>query len=89
MKTIIEMAREAKLPVNHPDWADAARRFAALVRADEREKVIAAPLPVQRQWVGLTEEEQLECMGPDAVRLPPGWREVIGWVETKLREKNT
>jgi hypothetical protein len=34
---IIRMALEAKLPVNHPDWADAARRFAALVRADERE----------------------------------------------------
>ena len=35
---IIRMAREAKFPVNHPDWADAARRFAELVRADEREK---------------------------------------------------
>jgi hypothetical protein len=38
---IIRMALEAKLPVNHPDWADAARRFAALVRADEREKFCA------------------------------------------------
>jgi hypothetical protein len=35
---IIRMALEAKLPVNHPDWADAARRFAALVRAQEREE---------------------------------------------------
>ena len=35
---IIRMALEAKLPVNHPDWADAARRFAALVAAAEREK---------------------------------------------------
>jgi hypothetical protein len=34
---IIRMALEAKLPVNHPDWADAARRFAALVAAAERE----------------------------------------------------
>jgi hypothetical protein len=34
---IICMALEAKLPVNHPDWADAARRFAALVAAAERE----------------------------------------------------
>ena len=34
---IIRMAREAKFPVNHPDWADAARRFAALVAAAERE----------------------------------------------------
>jgi hypothetical protein len=34
---IIRMALKAKLPVNHPDWADAARRFAALVAAAERE----------------------------------------------------
>jgi hypothetical protein len=45
---IIRMALEAKLPVNHPDWADAARRFAELVRADER------------VWVGLTDEEVIE-----------------------------
>ena len=30
---VIRMAREAKFPVNHPDWADAAVRFAALVAA--------------------------------------------------------
>ena len=42
----------------------------------------------KQEWVGLTEEERLECMGLDAVRLPPGWREVVGRVEAKLREKN-
>lgn len=39
---VIRMAREAKFPVNHPDWADAAVRFAALVTADARAARIAA-----------------------------------------------
>ena len=39
---VIRMAREAKFPVNHPDWADAAVRFAALVAADSRAARIAA-----------------------------------------------
>ena len=37
---VIRMAREARLPCNHPDWADATERFAALVAAAEREAVI-------------------------------------------------
>ena len=35
---VIRMARKARSPVNHPDWADAAERFAALVAAHEREE---------------------------------------------------
>ena len=35
---VIRMAREARLPCNHPDWADATERFAALVAAAEREE---------------------------------------------------
>ena len=32
-----EFARQAKLPVMHPDWQEAAQAFADLIRADERE----------------------------------------------------
>lgn len=39
---VLRMAREAKFPVNHPDWADAAVRFAALVAADANHARIAA-----------------------------------------------
>jgi len=34
---IIRMAREAGLPCQHPDWIEAAERFAAIVAAHERE----------------------------------------------------
>ena len=37
-----EFARQAKLPVMHPDWQEAAQAFANLIRADEREKFCAA-----------------------------------------------
>ena len=37
MKTIIEMAREAKLLPNYEVYKDDLERFAELVRADERE----------------------------------------------------
>ena len=45
----IELAKQAKLPVNHPDWADAARRFAKLIRADERE-ACAKVCEEQEDW---------------------------------------
>ena len=32
-----EFARQAKLPVMHPDWQEAAQAFADLIRDDERE----------------------------------------------------
>jgi hypothetical protein len=44
MKTIIEMAREAG--IIYPEMVDKTlERFAELVRADERERIIAANIP--------------------------------------------
>ena len=44
--------------------------------------------PQAREWVGLTDEELLDCLGPEAVRIPPGWRTLTSAIEAKLREKN-
>ena len=41
---VLRMAREARFPVNHPDWADAAVRFAALVAANANAARITAQL---------------------------------------------
>jgi len=43
----IELAKQAKLPVNHPDWTDAALRFAAAIRADERKQLEAELLKLK------------------------------------------
>ena len=42
----------------------------------------------QRHWVGLTDEEILECLGPEAARIPPGWSKLTDAIEAKLKEKN-
>ena len=42
----------------------------------------------QRQWVGLTNEEIRDCLGPEAVRIPPGWSMLTQAIEAKLKEKN-
>ena len=44
--------------------------------------------PPKRPWVGLTDEEVLGCLGPEAVRIPPGWSKLTRAVEAKLKEKN-
>jgi len=41
-----------------------------------------------RPWVGLTDEEILDCLGPEAVRIPPGWKKLFRDIEAKLKEKN-
>ena len=51
-----------------------------------------APLytaPPQREWVGLTDEEIRDCLGPEAVCIPPGWSKLTRAIEAKLKEKNT
>ena len=40
MKTVVEMAREANLPACHTTHSKALERFAALVRADERDRAM-------------------------------------------------
>jgi hypothetical protein len=45
--------------------------------------------PPQRPWVGLTDEEIRDCLGPEAVRIPPGWSRLTRAIEAKLKEKNS
>ena len=42
---------------------------------------------VQKEWVGLTDEEIMSLL-PGAVRLPPGWADTVRVIEAKLKEKN-
>ena len=49
MKTIIEMARQVGYPIQHDEWRKATEEFDALVRADERERLLVGvemPEPV-------------------------------------------
>ena len=41
-----------------------------------------------RAWVGLTDEEIMQCLGPGAVRIPEGWSKLTRAIEAKLKEKN-
>ena len=49
---------------------------------------LALPAQEQRPWVGLTDEEIRDCLGPEAVRIPPGWSRLTRAIEAKLKEKN-
>ena len=51
-------------------------------------EALAQPAP-QREWVGLTDEEIRDCLGPEAVCIPPGWSKLTRAIEAKLKEKNT
>jgi len=42
----------------------------------------------KRPWVGLTDEEIRDCLGPEAVRIPSGWSRLTRAIEAKLKEKN-
>jgi len=44
--------------------------------------------PPQRLWVGLTDEEIRDCLGPEAVRIPLGWSRLTRAIEQALKEKN-
>ena len=47
--------------------------------------------PPQRTWVGLTDEEMLDCLTPldaEAKRLPLGFKWFAQAIEAKLKEKN-
>lgn len=43
---------------------------------------------LRKPWVSLTDEDLLRCLGPDAVRIPPGWYKLARAIEAKLKEKN-
>ena len=42
----------------------------------------------KREWVGLTDEDLLRCLGPEACRIPFGWYKLARAIEAKLKEKN-
>ena len=44
--------------------------------------------PPKREWQGLTNEEIRDCLGPEAVRIPPGWSILTRAIEAKLKERN-
>lgn len=67
----------------YPEWIDATKVF---VHTNFQVFLIAPP---QREWVGLTDEEIKDCLGPEAVRIPPGWSKLTRAIEAKLKEKNT
>ena len=54
---------------------------------------VTQEIPVEevykREWLGLTDEEIKDCLGPEAVRIPPGWSKLTRAIEAKLKEKNT
>jgi len=49
---------------------------------------LAQPEQEQRLWVGLTDEEIRDCLGPEAVRIPLGWSRLTRAIEQALKEKN-
>ena len=80
---IIRMAREARMPYFYGTWqianVDGLERFANLV---------AAHKPVA--WVGLTDEEIKEIIGPWGNTPIKGYtRKLFDQIEAKLKEKNT
>jgi len=62
-------------------------RYALHKTQDDSVPLYAAP--PQREWVGLTEEEIRDCLGPEAVCIPPGWSRLTRAIEAKLKEKNS
>jgi len=78
----LKLAREAgkhQWPIEH----DFLKRFEALIRADEREQIIAT----QRQWVGLTDEEHTQ-IAIDSGCMSAEWVFYGAAVERKVKEKN-
>ena len=61
------------------DCADPLRRFADLVRQDERQ----ALAPPKREWVGLTLDDMPETYAGDKSFL-----NIAKWAEAKLKENN-
>ena len=79
---IIRMAKEARMPYFYGTWEianlDGLERFAKLVAAHER------------QWVGLTDEEIKEIIGPWGDTPIKGYtRKLFDQIEAKIKEKNT
>ena len=92
MKTIIEMARKAGLEEMWeltPRFIGRLEAFAAIVRADEREAMVAEAakkgwaMREQQSWVSLTKEET-----DSALSKYQSWYEFASHLENILKEKN-
>jgi hypothetical protein len=81
-KDTIDMAREVKMPYDfvtgEPIYIEKLKAFEALVRADEREQALAAPVP-------LTDEQLLEILtgiDSETKRLPSGFKNFARAIES-------
>lgn len=101
MKTVIEMAREAGFAVDaYPDAGLYGRleRFAALVRADGRARMVEQP--AQQAFVGMVKDlftitawEKLDVVGSTKVYLnsPPAqrtWVELTEWQPIEMTDED-
>ena len=87
---IIEMARQAgfeRLGHTAEDWVchlEDIEEFTKLVAEKERDE----PPPIQRTWVGLTDEEIGQGCKESWVT-EQAFESAVWWAEEKLRKKNT
>ena len=83
MKTVIEFARQVKLPYDYvtgePLYLEKLEAFAELVRADA--------LAEQRTWVGLTRDERY-LHWPNWISREK-WTVLMQKIEQQFKEKNT
>ena len=91
--TVIDNAHPKGIPFE--DWVQPVQDVDYWIReataARQAEMALRRELdaqPAQREWVGLTDEEIRDCLGPEAVRIPPGWSRLTRAIEAKLKEKN-
>jgi hypothetical protein len=74
----------SKADANNYCWTiNQAPQQRTIVVAESHAIKIATPPAAQRQWVGLTKEDIVDCLGE------PYWDDVIRKAEAKLKEKNT
>ena len=86
---IIELAKQAgfeRLGHTAEDWVchlEDIEEFTKLVAEKERDE----PPPIQRTWVGLTDEE-IEQGCKESWVTEQAWQSAVWWAEAKLKEKN-
>jgi hypothetical protein len=71
-------------------WIETHNQACGLLRL-AHDLLACSSLPPRRTWVGLTDEEMLDCLTPldaEAKRLPLGFKWFAQAIEAKLKEKN-
>ena len=76
------MSRNLEQPVTQAEYE---RGFIDGMQKQMQSSVDKAVNSMSRQWVGLTFEEQTECLGAG---VDNGWKGVMNATEAKLKEKN-